>query len=395
MTATDALQENIKRYEQYANVDPRNASLQTQLGELYHQAGRFDEALSTFERCLAIEPGNAAARSRIANVLISQHRFGDAEKLLSAMLAAGDSNPALLHNLGLAVYFQHRWTDARKFFSDAAKGGLKVASNFAYLSRTLHHLGEMPEAIAACERWAALSSDTHSKGYLALLHMDNDNLAAAGKIANEVLSQDPGNVDANVVAGSAAMEVQDAERARVCFSTAINKDPENGRGWLGMGLVHLYDQELLDAARALENAVRIFPDNVGIAVTLGWAHITAQDPASAEKVFGKALLVDRTFCESHAGLAVALALQNKLEQAQTELTLAKRLNPESIGASMAETFILAAQGKQQQAGDVFGNLMKRSPQAGAPSLIEHLNTYATKKARSAKHRDQHGQDFNS
>jgi tetratricopeptide (TPR) repeat protein len=379
MQSANAIQENIGRYEQYAKSDPQNVSLLLQLGDLYHQAGRFDDAFACFERCLALEPGNARASGRKGLVMISQHRFADAEAILAKAANEGDRDPALLHNLGLAVYYQHRWGDARKYFADAATKGLMAPSNFAYLARALHHMSEMPDAIKACESWMELARDDASKSYLALLHTDGGNMDTARRLGLEVLAQDAANVDANVAVGSASIERQESDLARSCFGLALSRDPENGRAWLGMGLVHLYDQETPQAIHALESAARIFPDNAGIAVTLGWAHLIDKNAAAAEQAFENALRVDRTFAESHAGLAAALALQNKLDRAQEEIKLAKRLDPGSIGADVAKTFLLSAQGQQRQATDVFTNVLKQSPRKGVAPLIEQLRIYTRKK----------------
>ena len=379
MPSQQELEQAIQRYEKYAQADAGNVLLQLNLGDLYHQAGRFDDAIARYEQCISQEPHNKVARSRLASVMISQHRFADAEKALRDVMASGESDAALIHNLGLALYYQERWEEARQCFQDAAVRGLNVPVNFAYLARTLHQLGLMPEAIEAGQRWMALAKDARSKSYLALLYMDDNDIAKGHELAADVLRESPDDVDANVVAGAYSMERQEAQDARARFETALRYDKENGRAWLGLGLVHLYDQEHTQAIEALENAARIFPDNPGIVVTLGWAKLIAKDAAGAERVFEQALRVDRNFSESHGGLAAALAFQGKLDRAQEEINLAKRLDPRSFGADIAKTALLASQGNQQAASDVFARMLERSPQQGVAPLIEQLKIYATKR----------------
>lgn len=378
------LQQAIERHEQYVKVDSNNALLWVNLGDLYHQAGRFEEAIASYERCLIQKPDHAPARSRIASVMISQHRFADAEKVLREIIQQGGSDGALLHNLGLTLYYQQRWDDARDCFAQAAELGLKAPTNYAYLARTFHHLGQMTEAIEAGQKWVDVANDAKSKSYLALLHMDDGNTEGGRVLALEVLAQNPEDVDANVVAGASSMEHQQAVEARNHFETALKHDKENGRAWLGLGLVHLYDQENEKAIEALENAERIFPDNPGIVVTLGWAKIIAKDPVGAEVVFERALRVDRNFSESHGGLAAALAFQRKLDRAEEEIKLAKRLDPASFGADIAKTAVLAVQGQQQNATDVFGKMLERAPKEGVLPLIEQLKIYTTKKGLAGK-----------
>lgn len=380
MAIPASLSQSIERHEKYLQIDGANALLWLTLADLYHQAGRLDDAIQSYEKCLALKPDHQAARSRLASVMISQHRFADAEKILRELLNASPSDPALLHNLGLTLYYQERWDDARKTFSDAAAAGLKVPSNFAYLARTLHQLGEMTEAIEAARRWADLAQDDRSKSYLALLYMDDVNIQAAYPLAVDVLARQPQDIDANVVVGAWSMEQQEAESARRHFETALAQDKENGRAWLGLGLVYLYEQQHQKAIEALDSAARIYPDNSGIVVTLGWAKLIAKDAAGAEQVFEQALRVDRNFSESHGGLAAALAFQGKMDRAEEEIKLAKRLDPNSFGADIAKTAVLAGRGQQDAAADVFGQMLKRSPQEGVAPLIQQLQIYTTRKA---------------
>jgi Flp pilus assembly protein TadD len=369
--------DSIQRYEQYARIDPQNTSLQLQLGDLYHQAGRFDEALACYNRCLALKPNDPQAQSRAASVMISQHQFAEAEKLL-APLTAADTDPALQHNLGLTIYFQHRFEEARNHFQTAANRGLIAPSNFAYLARSLHHLGEMESAIAAGKKWVEVEHNVKSTSYLALLHIDGGDVHEAHRLGLEVLQQDPENVDANVAVGSATMEQQQSERARECFQTAIRHDPDNGRAWLGMGLVHLYDQETSQAIDALSKAAQVFPENAGIAVTLAWSYVINHDANGAEKFFLKAIEVDHNFAEAHAGYAAALAMQGKLEPARAALELARRLDRKSFGAVLAESFLQATEGNQEASAAAFNQLLSQRPRQDMLPLIEQLRIYSGK-----------------
>lgn len=377
----NTLQQSIQRYEGYLESDSGNVMLRLSLGDLYHQAGKFDEAIACYKHCLLQDPGYAQARSRLASVLISQHQFAQAEEALRALIDGGDSDAALLHNLGLTLYYQERWDDAHKCFADAIARGLNNASNFAYLARALHHLGMMTEAIGAARSWMELAGDDESKSYLALLYMDDGDLAAGRKLALEVLAANPQDVDANVVAGTSSAENQNIKAARAHFETALRQDKNNGRARLGIGLVYLYEQDHARAIEALENAMRIYPKNSGIIVTLGWAKIAAKDVVGAEQIFEQALLVDRNFAESHGGLATALAFQQKTERAKEEINLARRLNPQSFGAEFAYTVILAAQGKQHAASIVFERLLEHSPKEGMLPLIEQLRIYSLKQGK--------------
>ena len=384
MQTPEELQQAIQRHEGYVKHDAANPLLQLTLGDLYHKAGRLDEALARYTQCLTLNPSHAAARSRITSVMISQHRFAEAEKTLKELIDGGESDAALLHNLGLTLYYQHRFEEAARCFADAGAHGLGIPANAAYLARTYHHLERMDEAIAACRQWVEQGGNVAAKSYLALLEMDDGNTERAREIALTVLAESPQDIDANVVVGASSVERQETKEARAHFETALRQDRENGRAWLGLGLVHLHEQEHRQAIEALANAARIYPDNPGIIVTLGWAKIIAKDPAGAEQTFQQALNVNRNFSESHGGLAAAHAFQGKLDQAQAEINLAVRLDPKGFGAEIAKTAVLALQGQKQNATEVFARMLERAPKEGALPLIEQLRIYSTKQPAAGK-----------
>src|SRR5262249_31537927 len=168
--------------------------------------------------------------------------------VLAELTQAEPENPALLYNLGLAQFYQDKWRAAQASFDQALALGLKTRDNLAYLTRSLHHLGKMREAIQFCEQWLAQAPGDDAKAYLALLEMDEGNMARAHELAQDVLARDPENLHASAVAGSYSVEQQDMEAAERFFGRILERQPQNGRAWLAIGLVRMYQQQHLDAA---------------------------------------------------------------------------------------------------------------------------------------------------
>lgn len=365
-----------EKYEAYVKTDPKNPLLWLSLGDLYHQLSRFDDAISCYERSLTESPNLHAARSRIAAVMISQHRFEAAEDQLRQLLNDSGKDPALLHNLGISLFYQERWQDAHDCFAEAEAAGLRAPTNYAYASRALHHLGKMPEAIDACRKWIETQTTPQSKGYLALLEMDEGNMAVAHELALEALSQAPDQTEAAIVVGNAAVERQEMAPAAARFNGVLRQEPDNGRAWLGIGLVHLYEEKHDLAIEALEKASRLMPRNSGTIVALGWARLASRDAVGAERTFRHAIEVDRAFGEAHGGLATALAFQAKVDPAREAIKTAMRLDKANFGAAFAHTVLLKMHGKDQQAQDLLAKLLQQRPAPSAPALIDHLLLHA-------------------
>lgn len=377
------LEGTIKKYESYVKADPHNGLLYLTLGDSYHRAARFDEAVACYEHCLLIDPQQVGARSRIAMVRLSQHQFTEAATILSALLESEPDNTSLLHNLGLALFYQNQWHAAKEQFSKALALGLKSTDTLAYLTRSLHHLGMIREAIEFCTQWLAQARDDTSKAHLSLLEMDDGNMLRAQELAQEVLASDPDNVEAGIVVGTASVEQQDMEIAERFFNRILQRQPNNPRAWLGLGIIHLYQQKHGEAITALETAVSLMPDNSGTIVALAWARLAARDTRGAEKTFRQAIDVDHNFAEAHGGLATTLALQARIDEAHGAIRIANRLDPANFGARFASTVILKIHGKSELATKQLAALLEQAPVPGSPSLIEHLRAFGAKQMQKS------------
>jgi len=368
----------IERYESYVRYDPGNALLWMNLGDLYHKVSRFDEAIACFERCLHDHPEFTSARSNLAGVMISQHRFAEAERMLRALLTEAGGSADLLFNLGLSLFYQGRWAEAERAFGEAQACGLTTPESYAYRARCRHHAGDMGQAIQFCQQWVDATGNAESRGYLALLHMDQGDLAQARHLADEVIRISPDNVHAGLVLGTVSIEAQEIVQASAQFERILAREPGNARAWLGVGLARLYQQRHADAVAALEKAVQIIPDSVGIRVTLGWATLAGKDVVGAERTFRDAVEVDRNFGEAYGGLASALALQNRIDAAREAIRRARRLDPHGFGCLFAQTVVLKLQGKEQAATDLLANMLQQAPRPDGKTLIEQIEIFTRK-----------------
>jgi tetratricopeptide (TPR) repeat protein len=368
----------IARYESYVRADAQNPLLWLNLGELYHRVSRHEEAIACFERCVQDHPQYAGARSRVASVMISQHRFAEAEQLLEGLVSAGDQDPSLHYNLGLSRYYQRRWAEAESCFVRARELGVTAPDCFAYLARCRHYAGDLPQATALCQQWIDAARDAQSLGYMALLQMDQGNMGEAQRIAHEVLADSPDNTHAALVAGTASIEAQDIEQACRHFEQILAREPDNARAWLGVGLARLYQERHDESIKALRQALERIPDSVGIAVTLGWAHLASRDLKGAEREFRRSLDIDHNFAEAHGGLASALALQSRVDEAQSAIRRAQRLDSQGFGAAFARTVLLKIQGRHEAATDLLARVLQHSPRPDSKSLLEHVELFARK-----------------
>lgn len=377
--------QSIARYEGYLKLDPNNMHLLITLGDLYHQAGRFDEALTCYDNCLVQDPSHATAESRKASVFLSQSRFAEAEALLRRLTEGAQPSAVLVHNLALALYYQERWPEAMAKFEQARQGGFADTNNTLYLAYAMHQLGHLAQAAAVCKEALAASPNDTLEGYLCVLEMDEGEIQGAFSRAQTVLERSPDNADAALVAGMWRMDQQEIDDSEQYVDVVLRREPKSARGLLGKGLIHLYRQELAAAIAALEAARQRMPEHLGTIVTLGWAHFAAKDLTNAERVFREAIAVDGTFAESHGGLSVVLVFRNRREEARREAQIARRLNPDGLGAVWAQGALMAMNGKREAGEALVAAALQRPITAEGKSMMDHLQNFSRQQvARSRK-----------
>lgn len=386
MSVAADVQEQIERYQGYIEADPHNSFIHMTLGDLYHQNGFFDQAKACFATVLSFDPDNSIARGRLANVAISQHQFDEAEHYIKS-IPDYSKHINLLNNLGMALCHQQKWPEARDVLNQSFSQGVSKdqLENFKYLIYALHHCDQIPEALEAARAWYKLDDSTESKGFAALLEMDLGDMDGARTHAQEVMKIAPENPNANAIMGYWRAEQQEIDDSRRYFQTVIRNDANNERGWQGLGLAFMYDQNFPEALKCFKRFKEIDPDHVTNYVLMGWCEISQQNGAAAEVYFRQAINADRTFSEAHGGLASALVMQNKQDEARDHIQKAKALDPEGFGAVFAHSILLSLQGKHDMSKNMFAKMMMRTPEGADKPLVENFRTFFLQQDKKQKH----------
>lgn len=100
-------QDQVDRLEASAKQDPNDAAARAELGKLYLDAGRYEDAGAWLRAALEIEPGNVKVRTQLALSLLNMGRLDDAVAAYEENLRVEPENPASLLGLGrVKLYLQ-------------------------------------------------------------------------------------------------------------------------------------------------------------------------------------------------------------------------------------------------------------------------------------------------
>jgi tetratricopeptide (TPR) repeat protein len=109
----------IASYERAYALSPSDPLIIGNLADLYHSAGRLEEAVNLFRTLIALEPGNAQAHFALAFTLLRLHRGLDAKPHLERTLALDSAQPAALNYLGMVEHALGNTAQARRHYETA------------------------------------------------------------------------------------------------------------------------------------------------------------------------------------------------------------------------------------------------------------------------------------
>lgn len=356
-----AANNQLTRYLEFLDSDPNNSELLARTIGLCLDAGLFDTAQDLLERALLLKPEEPKLHFYEAMLWMAAHDFVRADTILARLLAAGIDNPGVRYNLGLCQLHNHQPQlafETLKVFAEHAPAHVPHAK--LILARAMHHLGDLTAAQQQVEQYLAEHTDSsEALGYLALLQLDGDaDNEACHAAALTALQYDTDNAEALIVLGTLALEQFEIDAADSYFERVLKRNPNSGRAWMAKGVTALAAQQQDIAEPLLLKAVANMPAHLGTRVALGWSQIAQSKFIEAEQTFQAAIALNRTFGESHSGLAIVWIMQNRIDEATERTKLAKRLSPPgTISVQFAESLLAHIAGDAAKARDLALNIV--------------------------------------
>jgi tetratricopeptide (TPR) repeat protein len=337
----DELQASLARFRGYLAQDPKNLNLCYEIIDVQTRLGEYQPARAEISTALKIFPNDAGLRFRLATLDIASGQSADAAHTLRAMQSEGIDNSVIRYNLGYALMLQGDYESAKAVFETIPLDDPQAPRVRVMLARCLHHLDEMEKGIELIRDFVAShTQDADALGVLALMEWDEGHNAEAVAAAKRALESDPNNIEAGIVMGTHALDEQNIEEAKADFNRVIQRHKNNGRAWSGLGLAHMADIDLANAMPALQNATEYMPDHIGTWHALAWCQIVQGDLAGARKNLEAGLALNRNFSESHGGLAVIAAMEQRYDDAEPLIRRALRLDPNSFSGRFAQSLVM-------------------------------------------------------
>ncbi|MES1265265.1 MAG: tetratricopeptide repeat protein, partial [Variovorax sp.] len=233
-------------------AEPDNLPLHRECVELAIKGRELGRALELVDARLARHPGDTESLFARTNVLIGLGRHEEAIPVLKTLEEQGVAPQAVMQNLATCYYALGQHATARTYLDRLLAAGEKSPAVLFLAISTLHHLGEVDEAVKLADENAAIAeANAGLAGACALLYLDNNDALNADKYSRIALAQNPDSIDALTARGTLASNELEVGEGTRCFSRVLELMPNNGRAWLGLGMLSTLAQNFGKAREQL------------------------------------------------------------------------------------------------------------------------------------------------
>lgn len=320
--------------------DAANPGLVFETAEAALSADRPQLARELLERHASAAPLEERALNLLGLTALALKDYPAAADAFEILLRLHPQEVSLRFNRAWALAMTKAFQDALSLLDETTVEALPQAAMLDVQLR--HELADFDEAYARAKHYAAIHPDhTGLMAAISVLAVDMEDLDLARACAEKAGA----HPDAQTTLGALMLgEGRDAE-ARQHFETALSRNAQSPRAWVGKGLVDMTSGNLADAATHLRHGAQLFDTHIGSWIAAGWACLLGKDLAGARQCFERALEIDQTFAETQGSLGVLAVYEGNIAEAERLTEIALRLDRQSFSAALAKSMLLEAQGK--------------------------------------------------
>ena len=292
------------------------------------QAGRIQEAVSIYNLILQIRPDFSEALYNLGVALGELGQLEEAEKVYLRAIRANPELASAYNNLGDLYLKQGRLDEAEKQFLKAIEFAPGYVLAYVNLGELYRRRGDKDRAREYAEKALSLEPESgQARNLLAHILRDTGKPAEAVGAYQQVLAVNPTSAQAYYNLGVSLTDVGRWEEAEKSFENAIKIEPGLAEAYGGLGLCALQRGQVDKAIQLLVKARELGFKAPALHLNLSYAYLNKKDWLKAEQEARQAVEAEPGLATGYNNLGVALAQQNKLEEARMALDRALKIDP--------------------------------------------------------------------
>lgn len=313
--------------------------------KLDHQEGSFDDAIRRYRIARTLRPDYVAVPVNLGNIFLDLNRLDEAKESFKEALEIDSKNPAAHYGLGQVAFSARSYAEAIQHFEQAL-AQVPNANRLHYsLAMAYRGLGDVEKVKAHLAQQGSVGvrvSDPLVDGLQDLIAGERVHLAR----------------------GKLAFEARRFAEAAAEFRKAVASRPDSvtARVNLGAALTQLGDVE--GAMEQFEAALRVDPRNVNANYNLAVLSGGQNKHEKAIAHFQSALAVEPNDSSVRFLLGRELMKVGRLDEALTELSRVVQADPNNEGALLEQVKLLHRKGRFKEALDILDKSHTQYPRRG-------------------------------
>ena len=246
------------------------------LGLVYFQQGRLDEAIWQYQKVLQINPDETDALNNLGSAFLQQGRLDEAIAHYQKALAIKPDSAETHNYLGLAYIQQGRMDEAMAHYQKAVAINPDSALAHYNLGNAFLQQGKMDEAMAQYQKALAIKPDyAEAHNNLGNVFIQLDRVDEAIALYQKALVIKPGYSDAQNNLGSAFFQQGRLDEAIALYQKALVIKPDDADIHDHLGNALLQQGRVVEALSHYQKALTIKPDDAGVQNKLAWLLATS------------------------------------------------------------------------------------------------------------------------
>jgi tetratricopeptide (TPR) repeat protein len=353
----------------------QNVDATIELGRLYSDAGRNDEAVKAYRDALALDPRSSTASYELGERLAAAGDLKGAEQALRDALRFDDGNTAA--RLALGRLYEGplaQPAQADREYGVALSQGVNDVNALVAIGDAAMQNANPGQAISAYTRATTLAPDNPLPQHrLAQAYLQTNRLQAASDAEQQVLAQtgDTANAELRALRAEALVTLGDVARRRAdlpqasdYYAQALQLDPNLIAAQIGQGQVAVGQGQWGVALGYFEAAARL-PGGDASAQAQFWLAeglLRSGDLGRATTAYNQALAIQPTFPEALLGLAQVQYTQQNAAAAMETVQRSLGQRPAYAEALLFRGKLYQEQGQLDQALNSYNAAIRASSQ---------------------------------
>ncbi len=285
-----------------------------------------DEAESLCRAAIAQEPSDVNFVALLGTILLRKGDLEEAENQLRRAVTIAPGFPRLQEDPGTVLLNLKKPAEALPHLLKAAELTPDNAEAFFKLGGALKALGKHEEADRAFQRSTTLSPQKGQMDQAATLFAQGK-YRESEKLAQNLLKQNPRDVNAAVLLARIAMEARAYEDAEALLRRVVEIAPRFIEAWHDLNTVLKEQNKFDEAVEVLDSTIELAPNNPISHYFRAAALAMGSRPEEAEHSYLKAIELDPKLSGAHLGLGHVLKTLGRQEDGIAAYRAAMVLRP--------------------------------------------------------------------